>query len=166
MLYVIWRKAKGMGIISLRDGVASSVGAVRDFSVLRRLVAADEQGLLFASHVRVECSLIDEPYDEVVKVIAGLRTSNVQYDFPLVSSFCVKDDSGWDAVQLDLKLHGARDGYECHVFSELQLDDAAFEEMRSALKHRRCLLLSSMPHERLAISTYEGAGIDASMNLH
>ena len=102
------------------------VGVVNDFAVLKRLVAADEQGLLFANHVRVECSLIDESYEDVVWIMSTLRNSNVHYDFPLVSSFCVKDDSGWAAVELDMRLNGACDGYEWHVFSELPMDSTAF----------------------------------------
>ncbi|MDU8351374.1 hypothetical protein RYA05_05595 [Pseudomonas syringae pv. actinidiae] len=155
-----------MGIISLCDGVASSVGVVNDFAVLKRLVAADEQGLLFANHVRVECSLIDESYEDVVWIMSTLRNSNVHYDFPLVSSFCVKDDSGWAAVELDMRLNGACDGYEWHVFSELPMDSTAFDEMRYALKEHRCLLLNSLQMAVPMPPPAEFMGVGAPMNLH
>lgn len=120
------------------DGHASSVSAVTDFSILKKLVDADAKGSLFARKVCVECSLIDQPYDEVAELFRKISKSQINYDFEKVSAFTITTEEEWSHFA------GLRPGQisvEAHIYSELKVEDVRFNEMKEALRKSNCLLI-------------------------
>lgn len=127
-----------MGEPYVVDGHASMVEAITNFSLLKKLVDHDSKGSLFARKVCVECSLIDQPYDEVMAVIAKINMSQIDYNFTKATTVTVKTSEDWNKVKA--MINGAQVG-ESYIFNETKIENGEFDEMKSILKDAGCLLI-------------------------
>ncbi|MFK4132170.1 hypothetical protein ACI2KR_07705 [Pseudomonas luteola] len=121
------------------DKVSHVVDGVRDFSLLKRLVEADERGALFAVKVKAEVSLMSESYDEVKQLMISISRLSTTYEFHRVEQHFIRSRSDWDNLRAVL----ASDKgplREYFVFSELSLAHDDFEKMRHSLAEQGGLL--------------------------
>ena len=142
----------------VNEGHARNIEAISDFCVLKKLVDADMKGSLFAKNVIVECGLLDEPYDDVVSLVAKISKSHVTYQFVNAEVFTVKTMDDW----VKLKEASGFSDVEAHVFSEIEVDAHQFNEMKELLKKSNCLLVDM---NRLNKST-SCVGLSASRGFH
>lgn len=120
------------------DGHASLVESVTEFSLLRKLVEHDSKGGLFARKVCVECSLVDQPYEEVAAVLAKISKSQICYSFPKAVSHTIRSNEDWNSIKAVVN---TAIGVENYFFNELTVDKGAFDEMKTFLKNAGGLLI-------------------------
>lgn len=129
---------------SIIERPSQIVESVNDFSLLKKIVSADQRGCLFAVKVKITLDLNNESYAQVRDVMSAINQSQTVYEFLGVRQYSIKTKDDWDNLKAAL-IASPGDAPKLHALSELDVSEADFEEMRRLLSNSGGLLLGVKP---------------------